>query len=97
MTREAIESLSKAKRDLQAAKARNSGMTAAKEKMKNLLFNYYEDLVSLAEENEKLKADVAMLETALSETDQENDELRKKLKAAETKPAKGNAENAEGE
>ena len=95
MTAEMIESLSKAKHELISAKARNSGVVAAKEKMKNLLFNYHEELVNLAIENKRLINENKTLEAALEETDQENDELRKKLKETEGKQKKGNAENVE--
>lgn len=96
MSPETISAISKAKHDLVSAKARNSGVLAAKEKMKNILFNYCDELVELAVENQNLRREIEALETALEESDHENDELRAKLKAAEGKQKKGNAENAEG-
>ena len=37
-----VENLGRAKQEFITAKARNSGVAVAKERMKNLLFNYYE-------------------------------------------------------
>lgn len=80
MTAEKIDALKRARMELVEARARGSGMVAARERMKNLLFNYSDELVAMAVENEKLKADVAMLEAALEEGDQENNDLRRQLK-----------------
>ena len=79
MTPEKINSLSSAKLALISAKASNAGVSIAKERMKNLLFNYYEDLISTALECVSLKEEVASLEAALEESDQENADLRKEL------------------
>ena len=95
MTPEAIEAISKAKHDLVSAKARNSGVMAAKEKMKNLLFNYHDDIVKMAMEFQNLQDEVSVLEGALEESDLENNELRKELK--ELKAQKGNIVNAPAE
>lgn len=95
MTPEMIEAISKAKHNLVSAKARNSGVIAAKEKMKNLLFNYHEDIVKMAMEFKSLQDEVSVLDAALDESDRENDQLRKELK--ELKAQKGNIVNAPAE
>ena len=80
MTADKISSLSAAKSALISAKASNAGVSVAKERMKNLLFNYYEDLIATALECANLKEEVESLEAALFESDQENAELRKEIK-----------------
>ena len=80
MTKEKIDALARAKRELKAAIGRNSGITAAKDRMKNLLYNNYEDLVSLAEENNRLRSQNKVLNDALDEADRDNDALREELK-----------------
>lgn len=80
MTADKISSLSAAKSALISAKASNAGVSVAKERMKNLLFNYYEDLIAAALECANLKEEVASLEAALEESDQENADLRKEIK-----------------
>lgn len=85
MTADKITSLSAAKSALISAKASNAGVSVAKERMKNLLFNYYDDLIMSALESMNLKEEVESLEAALEESDQENAKLRKELKSqAET-------------
>ena len=80
MTKEKIDALARAKRELKAAIARNSGITAAKDRMKNLLYNNYEDLASLAEENNRLRSQNKVLNDALDGADRDNDALREELK-----------------
>ena len=75
-----IAALFSAKNTLITAKAANAGVSLAKERMKNLLFNYCDDLVNTALEYGKLKEEVESLETALEESDQENAQLRKEIK-----------------
>ena len=97
MTSEQIQAINKARQEVKAAKGRNSGLQAAKEKMKNLLFNYCDDIVRLTADYQKLQQERDALSVALDEMDLENDELRKRLKAAESKQKKGNTENEEHE
>lgn len=93
MTSEMILEIEKAGRELRSAKKRGSGVTAAKEKMKNLLLNYCDDLLALAEENKRLAEEVKVLETGLEDSDRENDELRKEIK----KLKKEQAENVQAD
>lgn len=81
-----VESLGRAKQEFITAKARNSGVAVAKERMKNLLFNYYDPIVQALLENAKLKEENDMLEASLEDTDKENDELRAKIKELEEQP-----------
>lgn len=87
ITAEKIEAISKAKHELISAKARNSGVMAAKERMKNLLFNYCDDLVNLALENQRLNSEIESLNVALEEADQEYNELKLELKKERAKNA----------
>ena len=72
--------LSTAKIEHVSAVGRKSGVKAAKERMMNLLFNYYEDLVALAEENKRLKEENESLTVALAEVDEELAAAEAKLK-----------------
>ena len=85
MTPEMISSLSSAKMELISAKARSSGVNIAKERMKNLLFNYYEDLIQAALENVSLKEEVSSLEIGLDESDNENKKLRQEIQGLQTR------------
>ena len=87
ITAEKIEAISKAKHELTSAKARNSCVMAAKERMKNLLFNYCDDLVNLALENQRLNSEIESLNAALDEADQEYNELKQELKKERAKNA----------
>ena len=73
--------------------ARSSGVSVAKERMKNLLFNYYDALVQAAVDNVSLREEVKSLDEALQEADKENDELRK---VNGTKEKKGNGKSSSG-
>lgn len=79
ITEEMISAQSNAKQEYDHAKARSSGITLAKEKFKNLLFNYYEPIVNAVIENRSLHEEVESLNVALQEADDENDALRKKI------------------
>ena len=93
MTPEKIKTLIKANMDLRAAQGRNSGVQAAKERMKNLLLNYYEDLIELAVLNQKLTTEVEILNGALEEADRDYNELKQELKTLKKEKTK----NVEGE
>ena len=80
-----IEEIMKAKAEFVSAMGRRSGIAQAKERLMNLLFNYHEDLIGLAEENKRLQEEVEALDVALGEADDEIKKLRQKKKApAET-------------
>lgn len=79
ITTEQIGELSSARMDLVVAKASGTGISIAKERMKNLLFNYYDDLINAAINSIQLSQDVQSLENALEESDQENKELRDRI------------------
>lgn len=64
--------------------ARSSGVSVAKERMKNLLYNYYDALVQAAVDNVSLREEVKSLDEALQEADKENDELQKYQKVTKS-------------
>lgn len=74
------EELSKAKISYDAAVVSRSGVNVAKERLKNLLFNYYKDLVALAEENKKLVEENESLNIALQEADEDLNKAEAELK-----------------
>lgn len=92
---EFIEKLEKATAELQSAKNRNSGIAAAKDKIKNILYNHMTDIVSAIKESDELKKEVRSLEDALDDADRENDELQKKIASLEAKPKKNSSKNTE--
>lgn len=79
------EELSKAKLAYDSAVASRSGVTVAKERFKNLLFNYYPALVSLAEENKRLTEENESLNAALQEADEDLSKAEAELKKLRTK------------
>lgn len=89
MTPEMINSLSSAKMELISAKARSSGVNVAKERMKNLLFNYYEDIIQFVLEAKSLQEEVEALEAGLEDSDNENKKLLTRIKELEDQLKKG--------
>ena len=81
------EELKNAKIAYTAALASRSGVVAAKERMKNILFNYYEDLISLAEENKKLIEENESLNVALQEADEDLAKVEAELKKLKNPPS----------
>lgn len=72
--------------DYESAVARQSGIQIAKERLKNILFTYSNEIVEMVDGNKKVTAELAalrderdMLATALHEADIENDKLRKSV------------------
>lgn len=88
MTKEMIVSLSAAKQAQVSAKASQSGVSVAKERMKNILYNYYDELIQAALDNITLREENEALEIALQESDDENQSLRKSLSKYESKNSK---------
>lgn len=82
-----LEELRNAKIAYVSALASRSGVAAAKERMKNILFNYYEDLISLSEENEKLREENESLNVALQEADEDLTKAEAELKKLASKKA----------
>lgn len=90
-----IDEILDAQIELQRAKARSSGITVAKERMKNLLYSYCNDLIRIACENKSIMEENTSLQTALDESDEENKTLRdeiKKLREQNTKSASKKAD-----
>lgn len=79
LTPEIISKQAEAKQRFISAKASNSGINMAKEQMKNLLFNYFDELIDAAIEIGKLREENDMLDAALRESDREIDRLRDEI------------------
>lgn len=75
-----VQAMATAKAEYSAAIARGSGVAVAKERMKNIAFNYYDQLQNAMLENISLREEVEALDTALADADQELKELREKKK-----------------
>lgn len=79
------EELSKAKLAYDSAVASGSGVNMAKERFKNLLFNYYPVLVGLVAENKRLAEENESLNAALQEADEELNNAEVELKKLRAK------------
>ena len=90
ITDKVIEEFDSAKLRYQQAKIRNAGISFEKERLKNLLFNYYEDLLKAAkdlvaeqQENDNLRQQINILNaSAETLTKKLNDLNRQKKKAS---------------
>ena len=60
------------------AKETNIGLAQAKERMKNIAFNYFDELLEAAKNAQTLQDEVNMLNIALEDSDKELAELKKK-------------------
>lgn len=85
--KEIRDALSSAVMGYKSAVSTNVGISPAKEKLKNLLFNYREDLILAAVENVELKKENEALNAALADSDDEIDELRHKVREFEMQVA----------
>ena len=77
-----------AKRRYNEAVSRNNGIKAEKERMKNLMFNYYDDILATIDEAQKLKTEMATLKEKLGVYEQmmaENNSKTRKKSAEEAK------------
>lgn len=73
-----IKEMMDAKMEYIAAQTRRAGIVAAKERMKNIAFNYYDQLIKAAQENISLREEVDSLDAALADADEELKKLKKK-------------------
>lgn len=73
-----IKEMMDAKMEYIAAQNRRAGVSAAKERMKNIAFNYYDQLIKAAQENISLREEVDSLDAALADADEELKKLKKK-------------------
>ena len=73
-----IKEMTDAKMEYIAAQNRRAGVSAAKERMKNIAFNYYDQLIKAAQENISLREEVDSLDAALADADEELKKLKKK-------------------
>lgn len=80
-----FEELAEAKLDYVSALGRKSGVAAAKNRLMNLLFNYYDDLVYLVEDNKRLTEENESLNAALQEADEELSKVEAELKKLQKK------------
>ena len=70
-----------AKNQYELAKETNIGLAQAKERMKNVGFNYFSQLIAVAQQVEALQDEVNTLNVALEDSDKELSELKKKASA----------------
>ena len=71
-----------AKNQYEVAKETNIGLERAKERMKNVGFNYFSQLIAVAQQVEALQDEVNTLNVALDDSDKELSELKKKAAQA---------------
>lgn len=76
VTKEMIQNMADANAAYISAQARGMGVAVAKERMKNIAFNYYEQLLKAAQENISLHEEIDALDAALADADKELKELR---------------------
>lgn len=89
------QTLYAAETEYQSAVARNAGISAARDRVKNLLFTYREEILASLRDTEEMKSRIEVmtheysnLEDELKEVDAENIDLRKKVKELEgSRPA----------
>lgn len=79
-----IEEMKLARQEYAVALTNNIGVARAKERMMNMAFNYYDELLQAAEENIALKEENAMLSASLDEADAQLNAM----KTAKNKKAK---------
>ena len=77
-----ISDMRLAKNQYELAKETNIGLERAKEQMKNIAFNYFQQLLECAENNQKLQDEINTLNIALEDSDKELSELKKKAAPA---------------
>ena len=84
--KEIAEKMADAQAAYMAAQARGMGIAMVKERMKNIAFNYFDELRKAALENISLREEVDSLDAALADADEE---LRKVKEAKGPKGSKG--------
>ena len=77
-----ISEMKLAKDQYELALETGMGVDRAKERMKNIAFNYFQQLLECAENNQKLQEQADMLRIALEDSDKELLELKKKAAQA---------------
>lgn len=77
---ELIEAMSVARSEYQSALTRGMGVAVAKERMKNIAFNHYDQLIKALIENKSLNEEVDALDIALKEAEEELKTLKGKQK-----------------
>lgn len=83
MTEKALETLKQAKLELRNAESIRAGINIAKERMKNILYNYKDELIEMAEQFIPMSDENRELREAQAEDSKEINALRKKLAALE--------------
>lgn len=79
-----IKTMADVKAKYEFAKTCGIGVAAAKESMKNVAFNYFDQLQNIAQENISLREEIEMLNVALADSDKELKALREKKKTKES-------------
>lgn len=75
-----ISEMTLAKDQYALAKSTNIGAAQARERMKNIAFNYFDELLDAAIKSKELGEKVDLLNLALEDSDKELAELKKKKK-----------------
>lgn len=83
---ELIETMNAARSEYQSALVRGMGVAVAKERMKNIAFNHYDQLLKALAENQSLNEEVDALDSALADAEKKLKELSStgKQKAAKS-------------
>ena len=83
MTEKVLETLKQAKLELRNAESIHAGINIAKERMKNILYNYKDELIEMAVQFIPMSDENRELREAQAEDSKEINALRKKLAALE--------------
>lgn len=75
-----ISEMTLAKDQYALAQSTNIGIPQARERMKNIAFNYFDELLDAAIKSKELGEQVDLLNIALEDSDRELAELKKKKK-----------------
>lgn len=84
-TKKIIDDMTDVKSEYEFALARGSGIASTKERMKNVGFNYFDQLLDIAKQNIALKEQIEVLNVALEDSDRELAELKAKAKSTKKK------------
>ena len=82
LTEKALQEFDSQKRRYEQAKNRNAGISFEKERLKNLLFNYCDDLLSVAEDIQKVQEEKKELQEKVDVLNKSVEVLTKKLNEA---------------
>lgn len=82
MINDIIEKMTNAQFEYKCALDRGMGVAPAREKLKNVVVNYYDEILAALKEIEGLKEEITALDNALEEADNEIKNLTQKKKTS---------------